>query len=264
MLHFKQYDAPNSELASYNHKPLVMLHGLFGSLENLAGIARPLAAQRPVYSLDLPNHGRSAHTDICNLEVMAVAVSDWLLEQGLTQVDLLGHSLGGKVAMEVALTVPERIGRLLVVDIAPVGYSSGHDNVFQGLMSINLDTLKSRQEADQHLQSYVQEIAVRSFLLKNLVKQASGGFAWRVNLAGLHAGYSDLLKENSRDMCFPGPTLFVKGGDSDYLQESYRDEILARFPDTSLKVVSNTGHWLHAEKPDIVAKIVNNFLGDSE
>ncbi len=244
-------------------QPLLLIHGLFGSLENLAGIARPLSEQFTVYSIDLPNHGKSPHSNETSLALMAEQVGAWLDEQGLQQVYLVGHSLGGKVCMELALRQPERSLGLVVVDIAPVHYEPHHNDVFAGLLAVNPEQVGRRNEVDALLKEYVPEIAVRSFLLKNLVKNPDGGFQWRMNLPVIYSGYPELIKGNTEGLVYSGMTMFLKGGNSEYILPEHREEILSRFPQTSLKVIQNTGHWLHAEKPDIVARIMRNFLGEN-
>lgn len=240
--------------------PLVLIHGLFGSLENLGGLARPLAERFRVYSVDLPNHGRSPHSDGTTLTSMAAQLSQWLQEQGLTSAMLLGHSLGGKVAMELALSEPERVKRLLVMDIAPSAYSNRHQNVFEGLQAIHPERLASRAEAEEVLSEHVPEAGVRSFLLKNLAKSGSG-FQWRMNLPELARAYPELIAAN-RAGTFAAPTLFVKGASSDYLQERHGPDVRSRFPNAQFKVVADAGHWLHAEKPGIVAALAMRFFAD--
>lgn len=241
-------------------EPLVLIHGLFGSNENLGSLARLFAEHFTVYSIDLPNHGRSSHSESTDLNQMVNEVCEWLDLIGVDSTHILGHSLGGKVAMEIALGHPQRVKRLIVMDIAPVHYESQHNDVFDGLLAIDVDNIDSRADAEKTLKSYVEETAIRSFLLKNLARETGGGFSWRMNLSAIHQGYSQLIKENTNDTVFDGETLFIKGGNSDYIKEEYRDEIVKRFPKTNLKVVANTGHWLHAEKPDIVAKLAIKFL----
>ncbi len=241
-------------------EPLVLIHGLFGSLENLGGIARQLAESFTVYSLDLPNHGRSLHTEQINLPGLAECVLSWLNERNLQTVSIIGHSLGGKVAMELALTHPERIRQLVVLDIAPVAYSPHHNDVLDGLLALKPEQVTSRRDADEQLQAKVPEVAVRSFLLKNLVKQTDGGFAWRINLPVIHRDYPNMIAANRDDAVFEGGVLFIKGGNSDYILPEYRDQIVARFPNATVKIVPDTGHWLHAEKPDLVARLASRFL----
>ena len=241
-------------------EPLVLIHGLFGSLENLGAVARLMSESYKVYSVDLPNHGRSPHTNETDLESMCELLAVWMDRHDLKRAHFLGHSLGGKVAMELALRYPDRVNQLVVVDIAPVHYPPHHNEVFKGLLSFDPGTLSSRVEADRSLQEHVKEPAVRSFLLKNLVKSENSGFTWRMNLPVIHQGYEDLVKGNVAGKAFSGEVLFLKGAQSDYIQESSRAETVARFPNLSLKIIANTGHWLHAEKPDMVAKLVKNFL----
>ncbi len=241
-------------------EPLLLIHGLFGSLENLGALARPLAETFRVYSLDLPNHGRSPQVETLSLASMTETLLAWLDEEKLGQVHLLGHSLGGKVAMELALRHPQRVKNLVVLDIAPVDYPPHHNEVFAGLLALDTAQLQSRSEADQLLKAHVPEIAVRSFLLKNLVKDPQGGFAWRMNLPVIHRDYPQLIAANRRGARFDGNTLFIKGGNSDYLQTEYREEILERFPKAAIKIVPDTGHWLHAEKPELVARLAKRFL----
>lgn len=239
-------------------EPVVLIHGLFGSLENLGAVARVLAEDFTVYSLDLPNHGRSSHADSMSLQSMSDEIASWMDQVRLSNAHFFGHSLGGKAAMEVALNDSDRVNKLVVADIAPVKYPPHHNAVFEGLLAVRPEELTSRTEADKILEEHVPEIAVRSFLLKNLVKTPEG-FSWRMNLPVIHREYEDLITGN-REGSFSGPTLFLKGGNSDYIQEQHREAIVSRFPAVELKVVANTGHWLHAEKPDVVSKIVSRFF----
>lgn len=239
-------------------EPLILIHGLFGSLENLGAVARVLAKQYQVYSIDLPNHGRSSHLPQANLETMAQQVNEWMSEQDIQAAHVVGHSLGGKVAMELALTAPDKVERMVVIDIAPVAYAPKHDRIFEGLLAIDPAAVGERGEADRVLAEYVPEAAVRSFLLKNLVK-AGDGFAWRMNLNDLHRLYPQLVKGN-RMGAFARDVLFLKGADSDYLSSKHKEDIVERFPAAQLRVVEGTGHWLHAEKPELVGKLILKFL----
>lgn len=240
-------------------KPVVLIHGLFGSLENLGAIARQLAENFCVYSVDLPNHGRSPHSDDTSLAHMSELVYHWLQRQSFSQCSLVGHSLGGKVAMELALTYPDRFDKLAVLDISPVKYQPHHNSVFAGLLGLEPDKLKNRSEADAYLAQHIREPAVRSFLLKNLVKQEQG-YGWRMNLTTLHNSYERLIAGNREGAVFNGATLFLKGSRSDYIDASHEQAIRSRFPQAQLKIVSDTGHWLHAEKPDLVARLLRRFL----
>lgn len=239
---------------------MVLIHGLFGSLENLGAIARLLADRFTVYSLDLPNHGRSPQTDSVSLSQMVDALFVWANEQKFEQFYLVGHSLGGKVAMEFALLHPDRVLQLVVMDIAPAHYDPHHTSVFDGLLAIDISSIRSRAEAEEAMKPFVAETAIRSFLLKNLVKAPGGQFSWRMNLQAIHHAYPSLIRANADGKVFPREALFIKGGASDYIKERHRAGILSRFPKTTLKIVANTGHWLHAEKPQIVARLIDKFI----
>lgn len=248
-LHVKQFGAG---------RPLVLLHGLFGSLENLGVLSRSLSQHFSVYALDLPEHGQSAHSESTSISKMSQEVKAWLDTLPLSKVAVVGHSLGGKVAMELALCHPSMISRLAVLDIAPVTYSANHNAIFKGLLALQPAQLKSRGEADQLLSAYVNEAAVRSFLLKNLEKRGDN-YAWRMNLPVLHRDYHRLLEGNSQ-ACYSGPTLFVGGTRSDYIVDQYEPEIFSRFPQAEVKSVEGAGHWLHAEKPQQVLALLRGFL----
>jgi esterase len=240
--------------------PLVAIHGLFGSLENLGVVTRKLSDEYCVYALDLPNHGRSEHTATINLLSMADAVVAWMDRVGIARAHFLGHSLGGKVGMEIALRYPDRVNQLVVADISPVAYSRRHQDVFDAFHAVDLSALTSRTDADKDMQPHVSELSTRSFLLKNLEKNDQGWF-WRMNLEGLIAAYDELISANASGFpCFKGGVLFIKGGNSPYILPEHRDAILSLFPEASVKVINETHHWLHAEKPDIFVGIVRRFL----
>ncbi len=222
-------------------------------------LARQLADDFTVYSVDLPNHGNSFHADKMNLGQMADAIQHWMDAVALSSAHFFGHSLGGKVAMELALKSPHCVDKLVVADMAPVEYAPRHDAIFAGLLSLDPATLTSRAQANALLEKHVPEPGVRSFLLKNLRKTDSANFRWQMHLAGIHASYPALIKQN-RQARFAGPTLFLKAEHSDYIVADYRGDISSRFPHAEFKQVGNTGHWLHAEKPELVAKLVARFL----
>ncbi len=240
--------------------PLILLHGLFGMGSNLSMIARSLAEHFQVYSLDLRNHGRSPRADSMRFSEMANDVVAFMDQQQLGRVQLLGHSLGGKVAMQLALQCPERVERLVVADIAPVAYSGHHDDVFAGLNAVDLDTLSSRGDAEAILAQSITEVGVRQFILKNLYRNQQGKFEWRLNISAIEHCYSDLRQANQSDTPFTGPALFIKGELSNYIKEEHRAAIERLFPSAQLKVIQNTGHWLHAEKPVTFNNIVKDFL----
>lgn len=238
---------------------IVLIHGLFGSYENLGVIARALAGQWQVINLDMRNHGRSDWHDSMSYAMMAEDVKETLDHLGLEQVILLGHSMGGKIAMEFALRYPERVSKLILADISPVQNRPRHLEILSALDGIDLDSLQSRQHADQQLALAITETGVRQFLLKSLYKDGDQ-FRWRFNIKALIANYSQLLEAPPSKGPYTGPTLFIKGAESDYLLPEHQSLIQQLFPHSKAKVIMGTGHWLHAEKPVAFAKIVTDFL----
>ena len=248
--------------------PLILLHGLFGSLDNLGGIARRLEDQWQIHALDERNHGSSPHTETMDYPAMAKDVIAYMDSQGIEKASLLGHSMGGKVAMQVALQAPERVDKLIVADIAPVSYKPRHDAILEGLTGIDLTGVRSRQDADKLMAGFVGEPGVRQFLLKNLERipreqqeEGAATFRWRLNLPVIDACYENLARAPEGEGPFPGPVLFLKGADSAYIQEKHRDDIQRLFPQAQLRIIQDTGHWLHAEKADTFAALCRRFLG---
>lgn len=247
--------------------PMLLLHGLFGSWENLGAIARHLATDYRLYCLDLRNHGRSPHTDAMNYELMSEDVYHFMQHKGIAKAHVLGHSMGGKTAMQLALNHPEAIDKLIVADIAPVKYPPHHEKIIAGLSSINLSSLNARSEADALLADYVTELPVRQFLLKNLVKSGAASFVWRMNLQSIIANYLSisagqkvLAGSDLANSGYPGEVLFIKGGNSDYITSAHAAVVSALFPRAVMRVIPATGHWLHAEKPELFVNIARRFL----
>jgi esterase len=240
--------------------PLVLLHGLFGSGANLGGVARALADSHSVFSLDLPNHGRSPWLENATLERMAAQVTGWMDQQDLANARFLGHSLGGKVAMQLALSRPGRVSALVVADIAPVDYPPGHDSIFVALDAVAAAGCESRQAAAAIMREHLAEEDVIQFLLTSLRRDADGHYHWRFNLAGLHRDYTAARAAPRASAPYSGPVLFIKGGESSYITEAHREAILRLFPRAVLKILPGCGHWLHAERPDLFNSLVRRFL----
>lgn len=238
---------------------VVLIHGLFGSFENLGTIARALSDDFQIINIDVRNHGRSTHSDEMNYSLLAADLAETLTHLQLTPFAIIGHSMGGKIAMEYALRYPDTVTRLVLADIAPVSYHARHNSIFAGLNSVDLPHLTSRGEADTQLAQHIDEAGVRQFLLKSLDKNEQG-FRWRFNLAALAANYPALIGAPVTEGQFMGPTLFIKGGDSDYILPEHRPLIMQHFPNAQAKVIQGTGHWLHAEKPAAFNKLVRDFL----
>lgn len=240
-------------------EPIILLHGLFGSASNLGGVARALSDRFTVYSVDLRNHGQSPHAQHMDFPAMAGDVLQLMDDQALSKAHLLGHSMGGKTAMQLALNHSQRVGKLIVADIAPVTYPHSHSEVLQGLTTVAEASVRSRQQAGEILAQRVSDSGVRGFLLKSLARLSDGRYAWQLNLAAIKANYDALVMGNSGEP-FTGDTLFIKGAKSDYLAPEHKDAVLALFPNAQMKVIANAGHWLHAEQPDLFNNIVLRFL----
>lgn len=251
----------NHKIQGHGH-PVILLHGLFGALDNLGALARYLISNYQVISVDLANHGQSKHTTNTTYQTMASDVIALLDDLELSKVTLVGHSMGGKVAMEIALAAPERVTALIIADIAPVSYTDRHMLVFNALKSIELNTLSNRKEAQQQLERMGVDSAICGFLLKNLVKTEQG-FQWRCNLDGLEQAYPAIISGLTTDRQYCGPTLFIKGEQSDYIVAEHRPAINQFFPSANAKIIQGTGHWLHAEKPKVFNKIVIDFINKS-
>lgn len=242
-------------------EPLIIMHGLFGTYENWGTQIKALSEHFQVIAVDMRNHGRSDHEPVMDYPAMAADIVELMDDLGLESANILGHSMGGKAAMQLALNHPDRIRKLIVVDIAPVEYKPHHDDVFTGLYSVQLDQLKSRGDADKQLSAHVDELGVRAFLLKNLYRDENKQFRWRMNLDVLRNQYAHIGAAPSGTP-FQGKTLFIKGENSHYLLPKHRDQVLTLFPNTSYKLMQGAGHWPHAEKPSIFGKIVLGFLLD--
>ncbi|WP_111976492.1 alpha/beta fold hydrolase [Algibacillus agarilyticus] len=241
---------------------LVLIHGLLGSLDNLNMVARSFNKQFRTISVDLRNHGSSAHLNPMDYPTLAQDVFETLDALAIDDFTVLGHSMGGKVAMQMALQSPARIERLIVADIAPITYPERHQQIFNGLNAINLSTIKNRTDADITLAKHVTEPGVRQFLLRNLVKEPNG-FNWKMSLNNIMAGYQDVIGFPTLQTQYTKPTLFIKGGASEYITREHQTATLALFPSATAKVIQGAGHWLHAEKTVIFNKIVHDFLSNT-
>lgn len=238
--------------------PVLLLHGLFGTGDNLGVLARQLATQRRVLMVDLRNHGQSPHAPTMTLADMADDVLALLDELAIGSIDLVGHSLGGKVAMQLALQYPARVHRLVVADIAPVAYPRGHDTVFRALHAVDLPAVQNRRDAEAMMASLIAEPVLRQFLLKSLERR-DGGFAWRFNVPALEANY-EALRAAPSGPAFHGPTLFVRGELSDYIAPAHEAALFALFPRAQIETVAGAGHWVHGDNPALFNSLVEAFL----
>lgn len=239
---------------------VVLLHGLFGMGSNLGGLSRALQSHYRVHSLDLPNHGRSAWTESMALPELAQSVQRWMEHRDLAMAHFVGHSLGGKVAMQLALDAPYRVDALVVADIAPVAYPPSHDAVFAALAAVAGAGCRSRGEAAKLMAEHLQEDSVIQFLLLSLQRNDAGEYHWRFNHKLLRDAYTELRAEVALQPPFNGRTLFIRGGESSYILDEHLPAIKARFPQAELEEIPGSGHWLHAEQPAVFNKLVIRFL----
>ncbi len=243
-------------------EPLLIIHGLLGSLDNWHTLSKTFATSFRVLAVDLRNHGRSPHAETFTYAAMAEDVLELMDSEHIDVAHLIGHSMGGKVAMTLALSSPGRVGRLVVVDIAPRSYPRLHDELLEALMSINLGAFQSRQQVDDALSGKIPDLAVRQFLMKNLARDSAGSFFWKANLEAISRKYEQLASEIRASAPFPNPTLFIRGERSHYMLESDTPAIHGLFP--KARIVSiDAGHWIHAESPARFAEVVQQFLGES-
>ncbi|MCF1427073.1 MAG: alpha/beta fold hydrolase [Shewanella sp.] len=240
-------------------KDIILIHGLFGNLDNLKGLSRQLEQKYRVWRIDLPNHGLSAHTHDMHYAAMAQALIEFMDRKNLASAHLVGHSMGGKVAMAVALTQSNRVLSLVAADIAPVAYHARHTKVFEGMTSLPLDRVKDRRDALTYLTDSGIDESTAQFLLKNL-QRTDTRFNWKLNLNGLQECYSHLIDWPYTALKYEGPTLFVRGDQSDYVLSDHRQAILAQFPNVQAKTIIGAGHWLHAQKPAQFNRIVEHFI----
>jgi pimeloyl-ACP methyl ester carboxylesterase len=246
------------ELGSPGNAPLIILHGFFASSRNWRRVAEKLATKFHVYVLDMRNHGASPHHPLMNYPAMAVDLLQFMDAHGLTTASLLGHSMGGKVAMWFALNHPERMEKLIVVDIAPVSYTHSFNNLIQALKALPLHEISNRKQAELLLASHIPELGYRQFLLQNLVLK-DGAYCWRIDLDIFYRMAPNIIAFPAVEYSAPftGKTLFLAGEDSCYIKA---DDVSALFPDATLSVIANAGHWLHVQQPGVFIEQVEKFL----
>ena len=250
-LHFQSYGAG---------APLIILHGLFGSLDNWHSISRRLGEHFQVLAVDQRNHGQSPHSAEMNYRVMAEDVSELMRAQHVEHAHVLGHSMGGKTAMQLALHSPEKVDKLVVVDIAPRAYSPRHGQIFEGALSIDLAAYHNRGDVENALAQFIPEKAVRQFLLKSLAREAGGGFRWKLNLRDIFKNYGRLSEGLSGERPFDKPVLFIRGEASNYLREEDWELIQRLFPRAEMQTIARAGHWVHADAPEFFLQVVLDFL----
>ena len=243
--------------------PLIIVHGLFGTLDNWQTLAKSFAEKYSVFILDLRNHGRSPHKDgLFDYQVLAEDLKDFMEQHWIYKSHLLGHSMGGKTVMQFALTYPEMVDKMIVVDIAPKSYKGGHEAILHALSSLDLTTLVDRKSAEDHLMDLLNDVGTVQFLLKNLSRKKEGGFEWKMNLNNLIQNYDNILDNISIESQNEQPALFIRGSNSDYVLDSDFQHIQELFPNSKIITIDDAGHWVHADKPKELFEIVDEFLSE--
>ncbi len=239
--------------------PIVILHGVFGSSDNWQTVGKALAESYSVYLVDLRNHGLSPHDNEMNYQAMAGDVRE-LIEDEKIKPHLIGHSMGGKVAMELACSAPNMLKSLIVVDIAPKYYPPHHQEILESFKTLDIKSLGSRKEADDELSKKLTNPGVRQFILKNLGRNENDDFEWKINYKAIEKNIDKIGEGLSQAKSFAGETLFINGSKSDYIQKDDEKLILKHFPKAEIKTIEGAGHWVHAEKPKETTDLIQTFL----
>jgi pimeloyl-ACP methyl ester carboxylesterase len=250
-LHFKE---------SGQGKAVVLLHGLFGSADNWHPIAVRLAETFQVFALDHRNHGQSPHSAEMDYPLMAADVEHFFARRGLVSARVIGHSMGGKTAMQFALHYPHRVEKLVVADMAPRAYAPAHDKIFAALLALHLPKFQTRGEIEAALVPEIPNPVLRRFLLKNLGREPEGGFFWKINLPDLARNYWRLREPVAGKAPFDQPTLFIRGGKSKYIQPEDEPLIREWFPAAQIQTLAEASHWVHADQPEEFLRLVLDFL----
>ncbi len=241
---------------------IILIHGLFGAGNNLGRLSCALSKNYMVVSPDLRNHGKSPICQEMDYPSMALDIVELIDDLGLSKASLIGHSMGGKIAMQVALNYAHKVEKIIIGDILPIDYKPDIQiNAINGLNAIVSSKPSSRKQADEILSKYISDLATKEFLLKNLTLEKNGKYSVKVFMKSISANYSRKLTKAITGKPFEGPTLFIKGGKSDYIQEQYFEDTLQLFPKSHHITIDEAGHWLHIEKTIEFNKTIIKFLG---
>ena len=246
---------------SIEAKPLLILHGFLGMSDNWKTMATQFAADGfQVHLLDLRNHGKSFHSEEFSYEIMAQDVYDYCKANNLEKVTILGHSMGGKTAMLFAATHPEKVEKLIIADIGPKFYPQHHQTILEGLNAVDFSKKPSRNDVEVILSKYITDFGTRQFLLKSLYWREPGQLAFRFNLMVFNKKIEEIGKPLPENAIFTKPTLFIRGGNSNYILDEDFEKIKKHFPNSKIETIPNVGHWLHAENPKLFYEITSSFL----
>lgn len=252
-LHYKEYGEGPA---------LVVLHGLLGSSSNWHTLSRSVFAEHfTVYAVDLRNHGRSPHADRFDYLAMVADLEAFFDARGRSDAFVLGHSMGGKTAMHLALRHPKRVSKLVVVDMAPRAYPPSHETILEALEAVDFSQVESRKDVDDQLAGRISSRAVRQFLMTNLAYDSERQtYSWQMGLEIIHRNYGRINQAVDTEYVYDGPALFVRGGQSQYVRDEDEAEIQRLFPGARMATIDDAGHWVHADAPDALATTVVDFL----
>lgn len=244
-------------------QPVIILHGVFGVSDNWVTIGRKLAGKFSVYILDLRNHGQSPHSDTFNYIAMMEDLQEFIEDHQLENPILIGHSMGGKVAMYYALEYPDHVNSLIVVDISMRKYPhrSTHIKMIDAMLAVDFDKAASREDVEQQLEASIPSKPIRLFVMKNLERVGNNTFKWRINLQALSDNIARIFEGVEHPGIYENPALFIRGGKSDYISDDDMDKISTHFPGAQLETISGASHWVHAEKPDELCALFSDFTG---
>ncbi len=242
-------------------EPLIILHGLFGSHRNWRAIAKQLASQFKVYCVDLRNHGDSDHAESMNYKDMSEDIRHFLTANQLEEISILGHSMGGKVAMTFALSHAELVKQIVVLDIAPVRYENEYVHLIDAMLKLDMNVINSRNQANDLLRTDIVDDTIRMFLLQNLLVKEDK-YYWRINLQAIKSGIADIsdFPVFEDEIHYKRRALFLGGEESTYIQNQHQQMIQRYFPDSNIVQIPSAGHWLHADQPERVLQEITRFL----
>jgi pimeloyl-ACP methyl ester carboxylesterase len=242
-------------------KPLLILHGFLGMSDNWKTLGVQFASEGfEVHILDLRNHGRSFQSEEFSYELMVEDIVKYCNENHLEKINLIGHSMGGKTAMLLAARYPELVDKLIVADIGPKYYAPHHQDILAGLNAVDFTLKPSRNEVEGIVSNYIPDFGTRQFLLKNLYWQEPGQLAFRFNLAVFNKKITEIGVSLPADLVFEKPTLFIRGGNSNYILDEDFEAIKVQFPNAIFETIPNAGHWLHAENPALFYQLSLSYL----
>lgn len=252
-LHFREYG---------EGQPMIIIHGLYGISDNWVNHARILAENYKVYIPDMRNHGQSGHSNFFNYEVMAEDITEFIEQHEIENPVIMGHSMGGKIAMKFALDNPDLVQKLIVIDMSMRQYNlrAFHSKIINAMLDIDFSKVKSRKEVDDYLAKTIEDARIRLFVMKNLYWTERKTLSWRLNLKAIIENIDAIFEGISSQQSFNKPSFFIRGQKSDYVRDEDFDLIKKQFTNSELKTIPNAGHWVQADEPEVFMREIKKFL----